>query len=138
MYPSTNSHHPDVPLPPHDRRCLRFRLDADPFWLSPLRSLVSGLGLRARLGVEAATDLMTAADEAVAVLMTVAATDEQITGHLEVTTAGVRAAFTLRRTYLLPPEALGWRILRALVDRVELVTDPTGIVLLKKRTLGTS
>ncbi len=129
--------------PPHPRaeRPVRYRgtftFDADPFWMSPFRALITDLALRAQFDLDTAADITMAVDEAVAMLVRgVPAGCAQLSGHIELTGDGIRVHAFLPEPVprpTAPVDAFGWRVLRTLADHAELCcADGTlGIVLTK-------
>lgn len=114
-------------------RRFEFRLEADPFWLSPVRSFVTDLGLRADLDLDSVADLTMAVDEAVAQLIAAAGEGQRVTGHVEIARTFIAVCVSLPSRQHLATDTFGWRVLRALADHVELAPDGTGIVLVKER-----
>lgn len=112
------------------RHRFEFRLDADPFWLSPVRSLVTNLALRAEFDLDTAADLTMAVDEAVALLINIAGRAEVVTGHVELTDGQIRVCVSLparpQRPRLVSTDTFAWRVLSTLADRVELIPDGRG------------
>jgi serine/threonine-protein kinase RsbW len=133
MTPSTDAHTDQVAIG-RASRSLEFRLVADPFWLSPLRAMVHDAALHAGLDLEAAADLTMAVDEAVALLIDVAAPHDHISGELEVGGNGVRACLSLPGGRELSTGTFSWRVLATLTDEVVLLPGGAGIQLVKGRT----
>jgi serine/threonine-protein kinase RsbW len=120
------------------RHQLELRLDADPFWMSPLRALVSDLAIRADFDLDAVSDLTLAVDEACAVLISAAHAGERLKCRFlmapdEITVvtslpgatapnggrpAGATAEPEPCRS--VATDTFGWQVMDALTDRVEL------------------
>jgi serine/threonine-protein kinase RsbW len=123
------------------RHQLELRVDADPFWMSSLRALITDLAIRADFDLDAVADFTQAVDEACAVLIGAAAPQDTLVCRFAV------AADRITVTAMLPTEwhaeypglaadTFGWRVMCTLADDVELMTDGMlGIVLTKLRTV---
>jgi serine/threonine-protein kinase RsbW len=111
---------------------LEFRVEADPFWLSPIRSFVTDLGLRADLDLDAVADLTMAVDEAVALFLAAATRDQVVSGRVEIAHAVITVGVSLPGRRHLATDTFGWRVMTTLADRVETEPDGTGIRLVKR------
>ncbi len=112
-------------LPSHQ---LEIRLDADPFWMSPLRAFVSDFAERAAFDVDAVTDLTLAVDEAHTALITVADDSEPVIGRFALSDDSISVSVELgpNRTdtaRTLSTDSYGWRVMSTLTDELELVPD---------------
>jgi serine/threonine-protein kinase RsbW len=123
------------------RHQLELRVDADPFWLSALRALITDLAIRADFDLDSVADLTLAVDEACAALIGAAAPQDVLVCRFAVTVDRITVTATLpfgRHTGRsdVSTETFGWRVISTLADDVELIrADQTlGIRLTKLRT----
>jgi serine/threonine-protein kinase RsbW len=118
---------------------LELRLDADPFWMAPLRAFTSDIAARADFDLDAVADLTLAVDEACAALVGAAAPRDTLVCRFAVGTDHITVTATLPGCWpqerLLPDDGIGWRILTTLADDVQLLDElpAPGIRLTKHR-----
>ncbi|HEY0639975.1 MAG TPA: ATP-binding protein [Pseudonocardiaceae bacterium] len=123
------------------RHRLEITLDADPFWLSPLRATVTDLAIRVDLDVDAVADLTLAVDEACALLIREARPDDRLAARFDITTDRVAITVSLagrrRPGRTVATTSFAWRVLRTLADDVRLTVEdddaPVTIELAKSR-----
>lgn len=126
---------------PAIRHQLELRVDADPFWMSSLRALITDLAMRADFDLDAVADLTLAVDEACALLIGASAPHETLVCRFAVSADSITVTATLppvehpARRPNLPTDTFGWRVIRTLADEVELLTadGAPGIRLTKLR-----
>ena len=128
-------------LRPPTRHQLELRVDADPFWMSALRALITDVAIRADFDLDSVADLTLAVDEACAALIGAAAPQDTLVCRFAVAADRITVTVTLpigwrteRRS--LPTDTFGWRVIRTLTDDVELMDGrgSLGIRLVKLRT----
>lgn len=110
------------------RHQLELRVDADPFWMSALRALITDIAIRADFDLDSVADLTLAVDEACAVLIGAAAPHDTLVCRFAVAVDRITVTATLPATWnrerrTVPTDTFGWRVIRTLTDDVELVQD---------------
>ena len=139
-YPESDSLRTAFLLP--TRHQLELRVDADPFWLSSLRALITDLAIRADFDLDSVADLTLAVDEACAALIGAAAPHDTLICRFAVSVDLITVSATLPTGWRadrpsLPTDTFGWRVIRPLADDVELMDD-AGVLGIRLTKFGTA
>jgi serine/threonine-protein kinase RsbW len=105
---------------------IEVRLPASPVHLPVLRTLTADLAARLDFNLDEVADLRMAVDEACAGLVARAAGPGQLTCVFLLEPAALSVIASARTTDGAAParDTFGWRVLTALVDRVDTAADP--------------
>lgn len=127
-------------LRPPTRHQLELRVDADPFWMSALRALITDLAIRAEFDLDAVADLTLAVDEACAALIGAAAPYDTLVCRFAVAADRITVTATLPTVqradrHALPTDTFGWRVIMTLADDVELM-DRDGVLGIRLTKFG--
>jgi len=131
-----------IPATAADGEVIEVRLPAEPTHLPVLRTFTADLATRLDFNLDEVADLRMAVDEACAGLVARAVKATQLSCAFRLEPDALLVVATARTTDGTPParDTFGWRVLTALVDKVDTEAEPDGLVTVKlyKRRAGTA
>lgn len=124
------------PEPPVRHR-LELRLGIDPFWLSPLRALVTDVANRAEFDVDAGADLTMLVDELCSWVITSVPDREVLDCRFDLTADGVTVTVTPPAGVAMSwpdPDSFSWRVMCTLADDISPVRGEDGTTVAMRLT----